>query len=138
MTQDIDLTLKEARESISNYCINTCKSKCCRKGKLILLNSNEVNTICGKKEEEYLITKILEKTENNFWHYNLEKQKCPHLRDDSKCNIHKKEYRPQVCNDFPIFKTKNYIIPANICPAVKEGLLNEYIEKMRNKGYKII
>ncbi len=126
---------KKARESLSTYCINTCKAQCCRKGKLLLQNEKELETIAGTKKEKEFKEKILEKTPFGNYTYNLEKQSCPHLKKDWTCAIHKEERRPQICSDYPLFLVKNKFILANSCPGVRENLLTEYSKELKEKAH---
>ena len=131
----IDKIAQEARDSLSNYCMNICGAKCCKHGKLLLQTNEEVETISGKENiYEYGKEGILEKTENNFMTYDLERQPCRHLKELVLCSIHKSDSKPQICNDYPLFTTKKYVIASQQCPAVVAGELDEYIEKIKELG----
>lgn len=126
----------EARSSLSNYCITICGAKCCKFGKLLLQNDDEVKTICGKENiSNYSNEKIIEKTQNNFVTYDLEKKPCQHLKESDLCSIHKSKSKPQICNDYPLFLTKKYIIASKQCPAVVEGELDKHIQKIKDLGF---
>lgn len=136
---EINSILNEARNSISDYCINDCKALCCRKGKLLLQNEMEVKFICQGKENKFSKRKILQKTKDNNFTYNHERVKCPYLTNDFKCSEWKNPNRPQVCKDFPLFFSQNkFIITASICPAVQNNLFESYLKKLEDKGLKII
>lgn len=136
---EINKILIEARNSISNYCINECKAQCCKKGKLILFNEKEIEFICQGKQKKYLKQKIIQKIKNNNYTYNHQRVKCPHLTNDNKCDDWKNPNRPKVCFDFPLFfSQKKYIITAQICPAVENKLFEKYFEKLKKYEIKII
>ena len=125
------LIADEARTSLSNYCITICGAKCCKHGKLLLQNDNEVKTICGEENiAEYSNEGIIEKTQNNFIIYDLEKKPCQHLKESVLCSIHKSKSKLQICNDYPLFLTKKYVIASKQCLAVIRGGLNKYIEEI--------
>ena len=127
----------EARNSISSYCMNICGAKCCRVGKLLLQSNEEVETIAGVENiGKYLENKTLEKTQNGFMTYNVEEQPCRHLKEQVLCSIHKSDKKPIICNDYPLFLTKQYVIASTQCPAVVEGKLKTYIDKIKELGYK--
>jgi hypothetical protein len=131
--------LKQARNSIGEYCMNECKAKCCRKGKLVLFNENEVNFICQNEKQNCENLGILTKTKYNNYNYDLEKKRCPYLTDDFKCSKWKDPNRPKICKDFPLFLSNEiYIITADFCPAVKEGKLDKYLKQLKELGFKII
>ncbi|MFT4243960.1 MAG: hypothetical protein ACMXYB_00705 [Candidatus Woesearchaeota archaeon] len=110
---------QEARNSISSYCINVCGAKCCKVGKLLLQSNEEVETIAGVENiGKYLENKTFEKTQNGFMTYNVEKEPCRHLKEKVLCSIHKSDKKPIICNDYPLFLTKRYIIASEQCPAV--------------------
>lgn len=126
----------EARKSISDFCINVCKSKCCKRGKLVLLNDSEINAIVGDKRKEYEKTNILTKTPNNFHHYDLEKAPCKNLDCNNKCTIHKLKERPRVCVDYPLFIVGNFILLSDDRMAVQNNLFVEYVKKLELEGLK--
>ena len=126
---------KEARESLSEYCMSVCKAKCCKKGRLLLQTKKEVNTISGERYKEFLDSGVIEMTSHGFATYNLEKENCIMLVDDVFCRIHKSKLKPIVCNDYPIFLTKKYVIASQECPAVEKGMVEDYIFRITNLGY---
>lgn len=130
---------KVARNSISDYCINICKSKCCKREKLVLFNDLEVNAIVGSKKDEYLSKKVLEKNEvTQNYYYDLEKKPCRNLTNDNLCLIHKDKNKPTICDDYPIFLTNRAVILAPDCDAAINGLLDNYICEIKKLGYKKI
>ena len=127
---------QSARDSISSYCINICRAKCCKVGKLLLQSEQEVETIAGVENiGEYLENKTLESTKNGFVTYNLEQNPCRHLKQNVLCSIHKSNKKPVICNDYPLFLTKKYVIASEQCPAVTNGEIDEFIRKIKELGY---
>ena len=127
----------EARNSISSYCMNICGAKCCKVGKLLLQTDEEVETISGTLNiGKHLGNKTLEKTQNGFMTYDLEKEPCRHLKEKVLCSIHKSDKKPVICNDYPLFLTKQYVIASTQCPAVVNGELNAFVKKIQELGYK--
>lgn len=132
-----DEIANEARNSISNYCISICKAKCCKHGKLLLQTNDEVESICGKENITQMAEDgIIEKTQHNFVTYNLEQKSCRHLKESVFCSIHKSSKKPQICNDYPLFLTKQYVIASPQCPAVESGEIDEFISKIKKLGFK--
>lgn len=104
------------------------------------MTDKEVKMIVGSKAKEKIYTKsdVLKPSKSGFLMYDLIRQPCRNLMKDLKCKVHNKDDRPRVCKDYPIFIFKNYVMPAQTCPAVNEGLLDEYIKKIEEFGYKKI
>ena len=128
-----------ARNSISDYCINVCKAKCCKRGKLVLFNDSEICAIVGKNKTKYLKNKILEKSKiTKNYYYNLEKEPCKNLLQNDLCSIHKDKNKPKICDDYPIFLTKKCVIIAKDCEAAQNNLLEKYITEIESLGYKRI
>jgi len=136
---NINRILYLARVSISDFCINDCKAKCCKVGKLILLNDDEINFMTNGNVDMFLKNGVLCRTEQGNYTFNHSKFKCPFLKDDNTCSVWKDLRRPQVCKDFPLFFVQNkFIFTADICPAIKNGMLNSYLKKLEKFGLKII
>lgn len=129
---------QEARNSLGNYCINTCGAKCCKSGFLALMNEKEVDIVVGKKKQEYLNKGLLIEKEGKSTLYNLEKGRCKNLTKKNLCGVHKDPNKPRLCDDFPLFLSRNYAIVASTCPGANEGLLDSYLDKLKKLGYKII
>jgi Fe-S-cluster containining protein len=130
---------KEARESISKYCIEECKAYCCRKGHLIL-NEEELKLLTGDKQEELENKGFIKIQENNMFALKLGNHlgSCPKL-NGSICEIHTNPKRPATCKNFPIFidEEKKEIKLASRCFAVKENKLYPYIHQFLELGFKI-
>lgn len=128
---------EKARKSISRFCIEECKSYCCRKGYLILDNSNIDLVVQGRKQE-LLDRKILIKKEINYSLYLGDYEiPCPSLGKDFKCLIHKKPERPSACKQFPLFIEGNKLRLSPRCPAVKADMLYPYIARLLKMGYRL-
>lgn len=128
--------LIDARNSLSNYCIDKCRAFCCKNGSLLLQNENEINAIF--KGTKYKIEELIEKTKSNNYTFNLTKTNCPNLSIDFKCNIHKNPNRPIICSDYPLMKVKNFIMTSSACPAFEDKILDKYLEELKKLGFKII
>lgn len=138
-TDEIDKVASLARSSLSYYCINVCRAKCCKFGKLVLFNDTEVDAVCGTKRKLFEKKQLLERKDTGNYHFDLVKGGCKNLRDDNMCNIHDKPSKPRICDDYPLFiPQKKYVIAADSCPGVQDGLLDEYVEKLQELGLKKI
>ena len=127
---------------MSDYCINVCHGKCCREGKLLILSDNERKAIIpDEKFKEFLENGKIEisKTNNKWIHLNNDKcGGCPNLKKNSRCKIYTNPNKPKVCGDFPIVRQELFITASDFCPAVKEKRLDEYMEKLKELGCKIL
>lgn len=126
----------KARKAISKYCMEECRSYCCRKGYLTL-TLKELNTVLsGVKDQSDIMLKHI-KGDNFSIYMGRPNQPCPAF-DGEKCSIHKKKNRPKVCKEFPIFIEGKNIYTSRRCPAVKEGKLYPYLREFIMHGYNII
>jgi len=128
----------KARNSLSDYCINECKSYCCRKGYLIL-TPIEVKLVCQGKDKELIEKEVLIEMEdgNHSLHLgNKELGGCPSLID-GKCAIHKDPNRPDTCRTFPVFIEGKKIRLSNRCPAVRANKLYPYVKEFLALGFEI-
>jgi Fe-S-cluster containining protein len=135
------LTLADtARNSLSSYCINECKSKCCRHGSLLLQSEQELHVIIENKKNQLLKKNILKVTEQGNYTLNFDKGgSCKHLSGENMCQIHKNPKRPKICGDFPLFVFKGYYsLATDFCPAAKEGLLDKYCRELEVLGQRKI
>lgn len=129
----------KARVDISDFCINTCKAKCCRVGKLLLQSKAEVEVVLPNEDHILLEEEqIIEKTKYGNYTLDLDKKSCSRLTQDYKCGIHKDPNRPSICSDYPIFFVKSYFMFSPACTAVQQGLLDKYIKEIEEEGYKFI
>jgi len=135
--------IESAKNQISDFCINTCKAKCCRFGQLLIITNEELDFIVGfKNVDAFLKNGILKHSENNdlFFTYDFKKFPCKHLNlTKYMCNEHQNINRPQICKDYPIFVIrKKFVIFSPACPAVEQGLLKECEIELEKIGMKII
>lgn len=138
--EQINSLLEEARSSISEYCINSCKAKCCKKGQLFLFSSDELSAVTKNNTQKYIDSDNIKKNDFGNFYFNLETNGgCPNLNlKTSMCNIHKDKNKPKICTDFPLFKAKEYIVSAGTCPAVQNKMFEEHFRKIEKLGYKVI
>src|SRR3989344_1736458 len=134
-----DIIANKARKSISNFCMEECKSYCCRKNYLVM-NKKQLNVVVGNKKEEYKDQiKEIEKDKFSLFLGKSDKP-CPSLNKDFKCNIYNNKLRPKACSNFPLFldkKTKTALLSPR-CLAVRVNLLFPYVKKLQGLGYKIL
>ena len=143
MHEDVEKIAEEARNSISDICINECKAYCCRKGFLVL-KEDEVDVVTQGKTKELEQKFVLKRLEDGKYSLNLsgvkgdEDSTCPSLKDN-KCTIYKDPKRPLVCHQFPIFvhKDSRTVRLSPRCLAVKMGVFYPYEKQWINLGYKI-
>ena len=137
---DIDKILFLARNSISSYCINECKANCCKTGKLFLFSIDELTAVTIDENLKYTNSDNITKNEFGNFYFNLETNGgCPNL--DSKtsfCKIHKDKNKPRICSDFPLFKAKEYVVSAGVCPAVQNKLFEKYFKELEKLGIKVV
>lgn len=124
---DAENIADEARNSISQYCIDECRAYCCRKGFLIL-NQSQKQLIAPDES--------LKQLENNMFSLNLS-PKCPMLNDDFMCTIYTDKLRPDACREFPLFISEKNIHLSSRCPAVREGKFFPYIKQLQMMGYRL-
>ncbi len=123
---------QQARKAISRFCIEECRSYCCRKGYLVM-TKEEKELVTGETPDESIIKKI---SENKYSMRLGNPNGCPQLKD-YKCQIHANPERPQACKDFPIFTEGKSFRISNRCPAHISGKLYPYIKKLKMLGCKI-
>ncbi len=133
MLMNPEKIIEDARKSISRFCINECKSYCCRKGYLILRERN-LELVTQNKSKELIKKKIVIKLKNNKYSLNMDIDGCPSLKE-YKCAIHKNQDRPEACKQFPIFIKGNTIRLSPRCLAVKCGLFYPYISILLKNGF---
>jgi len=124
----------KARKSLASYCINECKSYCCRKGYLVLLKK-QFSKVMNGKEQEYA-DKVKKVGDSFSLFMGTPDMPCPSLREDFTCGIHKSSLRPLACREFPLFIRDNTIYLSNRCPAARDGLLYPYIARLVKMGLK--
>ncbi|HYD03525.1 MAG TPA: YkgJ family cysteine cluster protein [Alphaproteobacteria bacterium] len=121
----------KARNSLSSYCYNECKAKCCRMG-FLLLSEKEIDVFPVDKAE---LKTIPVQEDGKKFILDL-KGGCVNLKDN-KCSIYSK--RPKTCSDYPLFVRKDKtILVAETCQGVQEEKLYPYLAELKQKGYKIV
>ena len=128
----------EARESISDFCINECHSYCCRKGYLIV-SSDLANLMSGEYKERLILEKTLRELIDGKFSINFENSLgvCPSLKD-SRCLIHDNKERSLTCMDFPIFILGKKIKISNRCPAKKQNKFFKFEHEARQLGFEFV
>ncbi len=129
---DIQILANEARESISQFCMQECNAYCCTKGFLIL-SEEEMKLMIGNKKVE---KDLFKKTKDDKYSLNLSLG-CPSL-ENHKCLIHKEEKRSSTCKNFPIFINEKTIKISDRCPAKRNNLFYPYVHQFLKLGYKVI
>jgi hypothetical protein len=133
---DAEAVINKARQSISRFCIEECKSYCCRRGYLTL-KEKEVDIVTQGRRQEFIDKKILKKLKYDYSMFlGDDNTTCPCLKD-FKCIIHESMERPKACRDFPIFVDGNLIKLSPRCLAVKAGMLYPYVKRLMMMGYKL-
>lgn len=133
LISEIIFELTKARNSISEYCINTCKAQCCRIGKLPLYDDEEEKIILTNK----YLKEQLEINDSGISVFNFSKFNCPHLNSNNLCEIHTFK-RPYICSHYPIFLKDEVVFFSQDCPAVKEGLLDSYALNIKKLGFVLL
>ncbi len=131
-----ELIADEARNSISNYCINDCHAYCCRKGYLVV-NKEDIDTVAQGKTKELIEKGQLEENKQGKMALFLgaTEKGCPSLKDNM-CTIYTDGHRPKVCGDFPLFLEKDHVRESPRCLAVKNNLLYPYVKQITMLGFK--
>jgi Fe-S-cluster containining protein len=134
----VEKLAKKARRSISRFCIDECKSYCCRKGHLSLMDY-EVDLIVGDKKIQLVTEGHLKQYQNKSHLLSLEYNKigCPRLKN-YRCTIHKDPNRPKVCQEYPLFISEMTIRLSSRCLAVRMNLFYPYVKQFMRLGYKVI
>jgi len=135
MKKKADYIAEKARKSISRFCMEECRSYCCRKGYLNL-DARNVDIVTQGRKKELEEKKILSKIDDANHSLYLGDVPCPSLKD-YKCDIHKNNKRPIACKHFPLFIEGDTIKLSSRCLAVKQGLFYPYIHSLLKLGYKL-
>lgn len=128
----------KARKALSRYCVEECSAYCCRKGYL-LLNESEMKIIVADNEKILTDEESLRKMIDGMYSLSFSNsfEGCPQLKN-SKCMIHAKKKRPTVCHEFPIFITKDQARISPRCYGVQAGLIDPYITELKKAGFEIV
>ncbi len=120
---EIQQLANEARASLSEFCSQTCKALCCKSGQLIV-----------SQEESQIFPATRTERPDGLYAIQIA-PKCIHLKND-RCSVY--ESRPKPCRDFPVYVRGETIVIAGWCQGQQAGLLEEYKEKFRKLGCKVI
>lgn len=136
--EEIERLANEARESISNFCINECRAFCCRGG-FIKLKPEEAELYCGNKKDFLIKTGSLREIWGGKYILDFKNScgGCPQLKNN-KCMIHSNSLRSNTCKDFPIFILGKQIKISNRCPAKNERKFFKFEKEAINLGYEIV
>lgn len=127
----------KARKSISKFCIEECKAYCCRKGYLILDDSN-VNLVTQGNKDKLMSNYVLKELGDERYSFFLghRDHPCPSLKDH-RCMIHSDDKRPLACKNFPLFIEDDILRLSPRCVAVKLGMLYPYVTKLLKMNLKL-
>ena len=126
---EVDIILRDARNSLGPLCFGECAAKCCKRGKL-LLEKNQVpivakqNPVVARQDGSYELS--------------LEGEGCPNLLDNNKCGIFTDSLRPKMCDDYPLFRRGKFIFVASSCTGFARGDLAIYLVKLGELGFTIV
>ncbi len=128
---------KKARSSIGKFCFEECKAYCCRKGYLVLTET-ELKATAGKRLKEMDENGGVKKLDNGRFSLYIGDSRvgCPSLKDN-KCVIHTSRNRSMICRNFPITLDGKKIFLSQRCLAVRMGMLFPYIKKLTMMGYTV-
>ncbi len=126
----------KARNALGDFCVNECGGYCCRKGYLLLSNS-EVDIVVkdrsGFLEKGYL----KEIGGGKFSLFLGNPDGCPNL-DGSKCLIHDNPKRPLACREFPIFLSGDMLRVSKRCFGAGNNALYPFIRELVAMGYRVV
>lgn len=136
--EKINKLANEARERISDFCIDECHAFCCREG-FIKLKPGEVDFYIGDKIKTLINENSLKEIWNGKYILNFKNSLggCPQLKDN-KCMIHSHKERSNTCKDFPIFILGKQIKISNRCPAKKAGKFFKFEKDAIAERYEIV
>jgi len=128
----------DARNGISDFCIEECKAYCCRKGYLVL-TIEELELVTKGNVKGLMAKGIVKKHGDKYsLHLGASGFQCPSLDGEFKCTIHKDPKRPSACKQFPVFIWGKMIRVSERCLALKAGKLYPYIKEFERNGYGIV
>jgi Fe-S-cluster containining protein len=126
--------LKEARNSISQFCIDECRAYCCRKG-VLTLNAKESNDFMKNIPKNIPGSAKVSHAANGDSVVLLNESGCPNLDKNCLCTIHTKKNRPTICKEFPILIKNHTVLFCQDCPAVEQKKFYAYEAKLIKKGF---
>ncbi|MFP4118891.1 MAG: YkgJ family cysteine cluster protein [Candidatus Woesearchaeota archaeon] len=127
-----------ARNKLGPYCMNECQAKCCRMGRLLLTSQKQVRVISKGRMRKLYLKKQLTKRTDGGTDLLLHPHGCPALTPSNKCSIFTKKERPKICDEFPLFLRGRTVFAASACPAVKKGMIDTELSKVKKQGLDII
>lgn len=130
---DAERIAQQARKSLSRYCVEECRSYCCRKGYLVL-SEKEADLVSHGTAKLLEANGQLARMSNGNLSLNIGINGCPSFKDDI-CSIYNSRNRPLACKQFPLFFEGKSILLSNRCLAVRNGMLYHYIKKLLSLGY---
>ncbi|HII72491.1 TPA: YkgJ family cysteine cluster protein [Candidatus Woesearchaeota archaeon] len=132
---DAEKIAQKARRSIGMFCIEECRSYCCRKGYLVV-DDSQLRLLTKYKKDYTPSIKPLADGKYSFF-LGATDMPCPRLKPDFKCSAHRNKNRPSACKEFPLFIKGKEIILSHRCLAVRQGLLFPYVKQLEALGYKV-
>jgi Fe-S-cluster containining protein len=132
----IEQSISHVCSSLKDYCIRKCNSKCCRKGKLIMHNRDEVMLVTNGFADKLLSEGIIIKKCNGIYEFDLDRRACPSLSVGNMCTIYFNKNRPKLCREFPIFLRGKKIFISTFCEA--EEILKESQKIFEASGYEVV
>ena len=117
-----EFLVKEAKHSISDFCLTVCKAYCCRKGFLPLDKSNVDTVLADKKKEIQDLGLLQIRGDGKFaLQMGTTGHPCPSLQKDLKCRVYNQKEKPLACERFPFYVEEDTLKVAHGCLAVREG-----------------
>jgi Fe-S-cluster containining protein len=137
---DAEAIADKARKSIGRFCIEECRSFCCRKCYLVL-EEDEVDVVTQGRKAELEAKGLLKRLASGKHSLNMgtSDMACPSLDTGTfRCRIHRHPKRPKTCSNFPLFIEGKNIMLSPRCLAVRLGMLYPFIARLKMMGYTII
>lgn len=123
--------LDAARASIGSFCFEECGSRCCRRGKLNIDETDVARLFAnGAARKKAQGEGTLRAEESGMFTLALDKG-CPMLDALLRCG--KYSVRPQICRDYPLFRFGQRVVVAP-CPAAEAGKLEQFFAELRRRG----
>lgn len=138
MTTDISNLLSQARNSLGPFCKNTCHAQCCKLGKLLLSSKKQVRIISKGKMKRLYARSQLQDISSRRTDLILAPFGCPALTPSSTCSIFHSSFRPKICDEYPLFLRGKTVFVASSCLALRQGLLQETLQEIQSKGYRVV
>jgi len=130
---DDEELLERARGSVSNYCSSTCKSLCCRNGRLNCRDEEQLALVAGDRREKLERDDLIKQEWDGTFSIILTKP-CPALDENHKCSVY--PARPECCRNFPLFRYGRSVVVAPTCPA--QELLAPFLKELRRRDFRVM